>query len=576
MPDCIIKNGTVITGTGDKGFAADVAITGDRIEAIEPRIAANGSLIVDARGKVVCPGIIDPHSHADLTIHKPDQAKLLEPLVRQGITTFVGGNCGLSMAPLSTENHDEVKMYLEGFTASELEGNVTWSDTAGFMEHLEKNGMVMNCALLAPHGLLRIDAMGMDARAADNDEIRRMCRELETCMDAGCLGLSTGLQYMPGLQSETRELVHLGRTLKKYDGIYTSHLRTYMNEFPRAIDELVTVARENDIRAQVSHLFWVPDLGPMGPIIRYFAGLLIDLSRYWTLPAKLDAEIEKQVERVVAMRKKGLSIGMDVMPTTTTFTHLMAYFPPWVLEGDKEDVARRLLSKKARARMKRDIESGNMVWPHTGDNAWSLNLFRILGWDCTRIMSVVSEKNKHLEGRRISDIANQRGMHPFDVACDLLVDEEARVLVFSSLGRPEDNFTEQSLFAAFKHPEVAISTDTILMGFGKPSHLFYGAYPKFFSRYVRDKKMMPLETGVRKVTGLPAEHFGLKQRGFLREGYFADILIFDPKTISPNVDFFNPVGRPSGIEHVFINGRHILDGGNFNPDPMPGRLLKRE
>ena len=573
MPDVIIKNGTVIRGNRSKRFKADVAITGDRIEAVQRNLSANGCPTIDAKGKIVCPGIIDSHSHADLTIYRDDHAENLAPMIRQGVTTFIGGNCGMSMAPISKEYYKETQMYLEGFTARELDKDVTWRDTAGFIDHLKSRGTVMNCALLAPHGLIRLDAMGMASRHATDSELDHMSRVLEESMDAGCIGLSTGLQYMPGLQSSTRELVTLGRVLKKYDGIYASHLRSYMNALPKAVDELVKVARKNDIRAQISHLFWVPDLGVLGPMIRAVARTVIKLSEYYTPPLKLDADMEKQIQRVMKLRRKGVNIGIDVMPTTTTFTHLLAYFPPWVLDGDKEDVARRLLSRKMREKMLHDIEHGEMVWPHTGKNSWSLNIFKILGWESTRIMSVVTEKNKPLEGKRIADIAQEQGKHPFDCICDILAQEQGRVLVFSSLGRPEDNFTERSIFAALEHPEVAISTDTILMGFGQPSHLFYGAYPKVFARYVREKKMMSLERAVRKVTWLPAKHFGLKRRGQVREGYYADLMVFDPETIAPNVDFFNPRGVPSGIDHVFINGAHVLDDGDMNLEPLPGRVL---
>jgi N-acyl-D-amino-acid deacylase len=281
MPDFVIKNGLVITGTGEKGFKADVVIEGERITAVERSVteAPNGCDVIDATGKVVCPGMIDSHSHADMTIHRSDHPAILEPLIRQGITTFVGGNCGMAMAPLSRKHFAEVKIYLEGFTARELDGDVTWSDTAGFMERVEKGGLAVNCALLAPHGLMRIDEMGMAARYATEDEIDGMKRSLEECMDAGCIGMSTGLQYMPGLQSNTHELIELGRVLKKYDGIFTSHLRSYMNEMPRAVDEVAAVARIAEIRGQVSHIFHVPDLGPIGPAFRAVARALISLSK---------------------------------------------------------------------------------------------------------------------------------------------------------------------------------------------------------------------------------------------------------------------------------------------------------
>lgn len=579
MPDYFIRNGNVVDGSGQKGFPGDVVIEGDRVVSVKPHTKnaapPTGCRVIDARGKVVCPGFIDPHSHADMTIHRAEHARLLQPLIRQGITTFIGGNCGMSLAPLDKNHFDSTRMYIEGFTGRDLAGDVTWSDTAGFMEHIEKNGMLLNCALLAPHSLIRIGVMGMANRHATDDETARMGRALELCMDAGCLGMSTGLQYMPGLQSDTRELVALGGVLKKYDGIYTSHLRSYMNALPRAVDELITVARENDIRAQVSHIFWVPDIGFFAPIVHAVARFLVKLSKYWTFPAKLDADMEEQLEKIMRHRRRGVELGVDAMPSSTTFTHLAAYLPPWVLDGTREDVAERFTNPAIRKKIRADIENGQMVWPHTGRNSWSLNVLKLLGWESTIIMSVVTPENKHLEGRTLGEIGRLRGKHPFDAMCDLLIEEEARVLVFSALGAPDDNFTEQSIFAAVKHPEVAISTDTILMGFGKPSHLFHGAYPRLFSRYVREKKMLSIETAVRKVTGVPAEHFQLKDRGHLREGAFADIVVFDPKTISPNCDFAHPTGTPTGIEHVFINGRHVLDRGTLDITPLPGRLLRR-
>lgn len=573
----VIANGSVIDGSGRAAFKADVLIENDRIAAIEPGLAknqTNGHEVIDATGKIVCPGIIDPHSHADMTIYRNDHADTLAPLVKQGITTFIGGNCGMSMAPVSVDHYSEMQMYVEGFIARELKNEITWKDTAGFMEAIESNGMLMNCALLAPHSLLRIDAMGMETRHATEDETGEMCRGLEECMEAGCVGMSTGLQYMPGLQSDTRELALLGGVLRKYDGIYTSHLRTYMKEISKAVDELLFVAKTNGIRAQVSHIIYVPDFGVFNPVVHAVTRALCELSKYWTLPAKLDADLEKAIARVARQNAKGARVGVDIMPTTTTFTHLMAFMPPWVLDCSKDELMERVKTREFRRKALSDIENGKMVWPHTGRRNWSLNLFKLIGWDAIIIMSVATEKNKRLEGKRITEIARERRRHPFDVVCDLLMEEEGRILVFASLGEPEDNFLEQSQFAALKNPEVSISTDTILMGFGKPSHLFYGAYPKFISRYVNEKKLLDMPTAVRKITGLPAEHFQLKQRGFIKKDYFADVLVFDPKTIAPNCDFNNPKGKPSGIDHVFINGKHIIEKGELKNGALPGRVLR--
>ncbi|HOO57272.1 MAG TPA: amidohydrolase family protein, partial [bacterium] len=338
MADYIIKNGTVIDGTGKKRFRADVVITGDKIETVEHigYLKGNSYKVIDARNKIVCPGFVDPHSHADLTIYRKDSHSILAPLVRQGITTFVGGNCGMSLAPVNDEYHDDLKLYIEAFTAKDFEKEIKWQSFGEFLNLIEKNGMPLNYAPLAPHGLIRICSMGRKNRYARDSEIKTMCNMLEDSIEGGAIGLSSGLQYMPGLNSETRELAELGKVLKKHEGIYTSHLRSYMNTLPQAIDELISIARSNNIRAQISHIFWVPDLGIIGPIFQGVMRGLIDLSKFWTPPLPLDTEIQKQLDRLDRLRKRGVNIGMDVMPTTTTFTHLFAYFPPWAVEGPRD------------------------------------------------------------------------------------------------------------------------------------------------------------------------------------------------------------------------------------------------
>lgn len=576
MPDFVIKGGTVIDGTGAPGHIADVAIKGDKIEAIEPVIGAKDCLAIDAEGKIVCPGIVDSHSHADISVWREDNKELLSPLVQQGITTFIGGNCGFSMAPVGVKHPGHVREYIEMVTGLDFGAGFNWTGTAGFIERIEKNGPALNTALLAPHGVIRIDAMGLDTRHANEDEIKHMARMLEQSLEEGAIGLSTGLAYIPGLHSDTLEIVELGKIVKKYGGIFASHLRSYTSTLPLAIDEVIEVCRENDIRGQVSHIFWMPDMGLLGRPFRMMARGLIKLSKFWTPPVPLDMEVAHQLKKLDRLREEGVNIGMDVMPTTTAFTPMWAFFPPWVFTGTMEDGMARIADSEKRKEMLYDITHGKPIWPHTGKNTWSLNLFKIMGWECVRIMSVVSEKNKRLEGMQLMAIARERGQHPFDAACDLLLEEDGRVFVFESLGEPEDNFTERSMYAALKHPQVSVCTDAILMGFGYPSYLFYGCYPRFISRYVRENKMLSMEEGVRKMTGLAAEHFGLKTRGLLKKDWFADVLVFDPETIAPNCSFTEPIGKPVGIEHVFINGHHAYDNGTLHLDPAPGRVLRRE
>lgn len=574
MLDTIILNGTIVDGSGKPGFTGDLGIEGGKIAFIGQAKEACASKTIDAAGKIVCPGIVDVHSHADLTVFREDHPAKLEPLVRQGITTFVGGNCGISMAPFGQKHREAIRQYIEVFTNLDTEKECPWESMGGFLDTLESRGTLLNTAVLAPHGLLRINQLGTEKRPATADEIESMAAELDRALEEGAIGLSAGLQYYPGNQSDTSELVRLGKVLKKHDGIFACHLRSYSNTLAKAIDEVLEVSRENGVRGQISHIFWLPDYGVFGPAVRKVLRGLIQMSKYWTPPIPLSIPLAQRIEQVSRARARGANVLMDVMPTTTAFTHLLAYFPPWAVDGGRDGILKRLTDQGERTRMRRAIEHGKARWPHAEGDSWSMNLLNLMGYECARIMAVVSEKNKPLEGRRLVDIARERGVHPFDLACDLLLEEEGHVLVFASMGEPEDRFTERSTLAPLAHPEVAISTDTILMGIGKPSHLFYGCYPKFIGRYVREMKMLSLETAIRKMTGLPAEHFQLKGRGRLEAGYHADVLIFDFDRIASRASFDQPDRFPVGIEHVFINGNHVLEGDAFRPEPRPGRVLR--
>jgi N-acyl-D-aspartate/D-glutamate deacylase len=572
--DTIIRNGTIIDGSGAPGFRGDVAIEGGKISDIGALDAPEGVEIIDAAGRVVCPGIIDVHSHADLSVYRADHTDLLEPLVRQGITTFIGGNCGLSLAPIGDDHVDLHRHYIEAFVALDFEKDVQWKGMGEFLDTLDKRGTMLNCAILAPHGLLRIDALGFDARLARDDEVERMAAALERAMDEGAIGLSTGLQYFPGLGSDTRELVRLGAALKKYDGIFTSHMRSYTHTLANAFAEVVEVAEKNQIRAQVSHLHYIPYMGPLSPVLQRTGRALARLSKRFTVPLPLDLAPAREINKLDRLRERGTNVRVDAMPTTTGFTHMFAFFPPWVLQGSADDVALRLFDPAARAEMVRSIEQGPLRWPHRERDNWTLNLMKIIGWPGMRIMSVQTEKNKRFEGRTLISIAEEQKKSPIDAACDLLIEEAGKILVFFSYAEPEDSFTEQINTTSMKHPEVHISTDTILMGFGKPSYLFYSTYPKFLGRYVREKKWLSLETAVRKITGLAADHFALKNRGYVRKGYAADLLVFDPDTIAPGSTFEDPVGFPIGIDHVFVNGAHMVNRGAVDKSALSGEVIR--
>jgi N-acyl-D-aspartate/D-glutamate deacylase len=575
MFDLIIKNGKIVDGTGSPSKKEDLGITGDRIEKIGNLQNAEGRKIIDAEGKYVIPGIIDIHSHADLTIYKDEHPEILKPLVAQGITTFVGGNCGIGVAPIGEENLSSIKTYLEGFTGMEMEKEIKWRSFKDFVEFLEKRGTLLNTALLAPHGIIRISVLGMKLNSPNTEQMNKMKNYLREALENGAFGISTGLQYFPGLQSETEELIELAKVVKNYNGIFASHIRSYTNTLEMAIEEIVQISTATDVYSHISHIFWIPDMGRIGPYLRALIRGAAKISKYFTIPFPLDIPLNRIVQKVNNYRKNGIKIGMDVMPTTTGFTHLLAFFPPWVLEGSRKRILVRLRNREIRKKILKDIEEGKTVWPHHG-NSWSLNLFKIMGWECARIMEVEKEKNKKYIGRNITSIAKELKMHPFDFICDLLLEEDGRVLIFESIAEPDDNFTERAMFGPIKDRNVSISTDTILLGNNKPSPLFYGCYPKFLTRYVRDKKMLSLEDAVKKITGLPADSVNLKKRGYIKEGYFADIVIFDFEKLENTSTFQTPERYPEGIDYVIINGKIVKEKEIFDFSHLPGKVLKRE
>jgi N-acyl-D-amino-acid deacylase len=445
------------------------------------------------------------------------------------------------------------------------------------MDTIESQGCLLNAAVLAPHGILRIDTMGdsdVPAAAADIDGMTRLLHE---CFDAGAIGMSTGLQYFPGLCSDTGELVRLAKVVHDRDGVFTSHLRSYnQSTMDRALDEVMEISRRAEVPVQVSHLFIVPELP-----FRLFEVAKIGLraaSRLYAhrpFSAPLGGILQSFVERATRHADAGLPLGFDAMPTSAAFTHLLAFLPPWAMRGGLGQVIERLKDRPTRARIRHSIEHGETRWPHRGPDAWSLNLLRLLGYDCVVVMSVKSAANQGLIGKSLAQIARERGCHPFDAACDLLIEEQGRVLTFETATHPGDDFAEMAQEDTYLDPHVSIVTDTILLGFGMPSHLFYDCYPRFLGRYARDRKLLSLPEAIRKCTSLPAAQLRIRDRGTVKQGLFADLVVFDPATIGSRSTPLEPAQFPDGIRWVLINGKPVVEPERVNLDAKAGRLLRK-
>jgi N-acyl-D-amino-acid deacylase len=576
--DLVFRNATVVDGSGMRGFTADVAVTGDRVAAVGPWLGGEAARSIDATGLVLCPGFIDIHSHADMVAFREDAAALLEPMLRQGITTFVGGNCGIGMAPLPASPHREyMDLYQEAYVGQDLRPFVKWSTLAEFMQTLDAQGVPTNVALLVPHGMLRLASVGPATRHAARDEVRSMEATLAEAMEQGAFGFSCGLQYFPGSQSETGELVSLGRVASRYHGRFACHLRSYSATLDKAVEEALTVGREGGLPVQISHLYQLIDFGPtLTPWVRKGIKGLSAAYEQVPLPLPLDGEMQAFVDKLQAERQSGrVEAHLDAVPTSAGFTHLAAFLPPWALTGSRHEILARLRDPEVRRRMLFDIESGDTrAWPHDRDNTWSMNYFKILGWDGIFIMSVPSERNRPLLGKSLAAIGELWHMHPFDAVCELLLQEDAKVLIFLTYTRPGDDMLELSLNALMADPETAIVTDTLLLGFGLPSTMFYETYPKFLQRYCREKRLASLACGIRKITGLAADCMGIRERGYVKPGYFADLVLLDYGKVRSNSTFEDPCHFPDGIVSVTVNGKMVIDEGRYDVRARAGRVLR--
>ena len=575
--DLVISGALVFDGTGRMPFLADVGVRGDRIVAIGKLDGAAAARREDASGLCLCPGFVDIHSHADMSVIRSDHGRLLEPLARQGVTTFVGGNCGVGMAPAPdgpnlTHLHSFWDFFLGG------PQTVTWTTFGGMLDVIERQGVLLNVAVLAPFNVIRMGVCGGKASATE-EERRRIRQAVAEAMESGAVGLSFGLQYFPGLLCETPELIDVARIARKYNGFVAAHLRSYNSDtLGKAIAELLEIGVRAEVPVQASHLFVIPNLpGRLNRLASGALRLAAQVHRRFAFRApQLGYLLYSYLDQALrAAEAAGQEFGVDAMPTSAGFTHVLAFMPPWCIRGGVRAALDVLADPARREEVRRSIEEGDTSWPHREGDSWSMNLFKVLGYDCIHIMSLGSGRDDGMLGHSVAELAKRARKDPFDWVCDLLIEEKGRVLAFLTPTFPGDELAEQSLEPVLTHPRVAIATDSILLGFGMPSHLFYDCYPKFLSHYARDLRLISLSQAIRKCTSLPADQARLFDRGRIREGACADLVLFDLDRLRTNSTAQRPGQFPDGIESVFVNGTPLVEHGQFHSDARPGCVIRR-
>jgi len=514
-----IINGTVLDGTGRAAFTADVSLTGDRISAIGDLLRADADNIIDADGCIVCPGFIDVHTHSDAYI-------LLEPAapskLYQGVTTEIGGNCGASCAPL----YGEARMPSD-WTIHTYPG--TWRTMADYRALVEQVVPGPNMAMLAGHNTLRAGVTGYADRPATPDEIRLMVRRLEQALDEGARGLSTGLVYTPGRYAETAEVCALASAAAAHGGIYTSHMRSETSRLIEALDETLAIGRQTGIRVQVSHL-------------------KASGKKNWHL-------LDIALERIHAAQAEGLDVAADRYPYTSSCTDLDIIFPGWAAAGGPQAVLARLRDPAERTRLREDLISD-----HDADY-----------WETITIGSTAHPETLRFQGQPLTAIAGTLGVHPAEAALMLAEKDELRTAAFFH------GMSEENMHRVLRQPWVMLGSDASLRApTGPLSHDWphpraYGTFPRFL-RMALDGKTVPLPEAIRKMTSLPARTFNLGNRGELRKGAAADLLVIDPQALRENTTFAHPHALAAGIRHVIVNGVHTLRNGTLTGN-RGGRFL---
>ncbi|MFL6196338.1 MAG: amidohydrolase family protein [Thermoanaerobaculia bacterium] len=515
--DLILRGGTVYDGSGGKPFVGDVAVEGDRIVAVGSLGKAKGKVEVNARGLAVSPGFINMLSWATETLLVDGRA---QSDVRQGVTLEVMGE-GASMGPLNDAMKKE---------AVEQQGDikypVTWTTLGEYLDHLVAGGIAPNVASFVGATTVRIHEIGYADRPPTPEELARMRKLVDQAMEEGALGVGSSLIYAPAFYAKTDELVALCEEAAKYDGMYISHMRSEGNRLLEAIDELIDISRRARLPAEIYHL--------------KAAG-----QPNWD---KLDAAIRKVEEA----RASGLRITADMYTYTAGATGLDASMPPWVQEGGLEAWIGRLKDPAIRERVKKEMATPSDDWE---------NFFVAAGPEKILLVAFKNDKLKPLTGKTLAEIAKMRGKSPEETAMDLVIEDDSRIGTVYFL-MSEDNVRKQVAipWLSFGSDAEAPSTEGVFLK-SNPHPRTYGNFSRVLGKYVRDEKVIPLEEAVRKLTSLPATNLKIRERGLLKPGYFADLVVFDPAKVQDHATFDKPHQYATGVKHVFVNGVQVLKEG---------------
>jgi N-acyl-D-amino-acid deacylase len=529
MPDSalLFRQATLFDGTGAAAWTGDLLVQGDRIVALAPALPApNGAEVIQADGLSLAPGFIDIHTHADIALlSRPDHT----PKIAQGVTTEVFTNCGIGFAPVTDDALPFQREYYGGLFGDASGVEWQWRSVADLLA-LYHERVATNVAYLVPHSALRVSAMGMADRRATGDEVRAMAAALDTALEQGAVGLSTGLYYAPMSAADVEEMTALCRVVANHDGLLAIHLRIYTDGIYTALEEILAAVRATGCRLQVSHM----QLN--GPRAR---------GRH--------TEILRHVE---ATARQGVDLAYDSYPYAAGSTFLQALLPARFTEGGPDRIRERLNDPELRAAMVTALDSG--------------------GTEFDRVCLSGLQRPEHagLEGIAIAEVAAQRGVTAGEAVCQLLLAEDLQACF---IAHQQD---ERDVLAFLQHPLQMVGSDGLHVP-GKPHPRLYGTFPRILGHFARDRGALTLEQAVHKMTAAPAARLRLPDRGVLRPGAAADLVLFDPATVADRATWTEPRRLPEGIAGVWVNGRRVWEDGSVgeadggrHTGALPGRVLR--
>src|SRR5947199_5455098 len=527
--DVVIKNGTVYDGTGSEGRKADVAIRGDRIVGVGDFQNSSATNVIDAHNLAVAPGFINMLSWSTESLIQDGHS---QSEIRQGATMVIRGEVE-SMGPVN----DRVRQYMLK-QQTDIKYDIQWNRLVEYLQYLEKRGVSCNIASFIGATTIRENVIGFEDKQPTPQQMDEMRELVRKEMEAGALGIGSALIYPPAFYAKTEELIEMCKVAAKYQGKYISHMRSEGNHLLEALDELIRISREAGIPAEVYHIKAAgqPNWGKIADLL----------------------------SRIEAAQKKGLKITADMYTYTAGGTGLDACLPPWTEDGGYPALFKRLRDPATREKIKAQVQTPSDEWE---------NMYLAAGGPEHILLSQFkSDKLKPLTGKTLAEVAKMRGKDPIDTAMDLIVEDGSRIgTIYFMIS--EENIKKELAkpWISFGSDEASQAPEGVFLK-SNPHPRAYGNFARVLGKYVRDEKVIPMSDAIHRLSGLPATNLGLNHRGLLKEGMFADVVVFDPATIADRATFEKPHQYAVGVKHVFVNGVQVLKDGEHT-GAKPGRAL---